>query len=216
PVFSRDGSLIYYTASPPLDVERGTLYQIPTMGGTARKISENVNGPVGLSSDGKRVAFIRTVEDPHQVDSLIIANVDGTGERPLVKKEGHEYLDSGPTWSPDGKSIVCGAAVGPDFLFESLVVIPVDGGPERWITSHRWSHFFTTVWLTDGSGVMALALENHTSPIQLWHISYPGGDAQRVTNDLNGYLGDSLSVRADSSAIVVAQEDQSSRIWISR
>jgi serine/threonine protein kinase/Tol biopolymer transport system component len=213
PTFSRDGSLIYYTAPSDSD-EGGVLYQIPTLGGTSRKVSENIFGPVGLSSDGKRLAFIRTVQGAHHVYSLIVANVDGTGEQTLVRKEGQAYLDNGPTWSPDGKTIVCGAAVGPDFLFESIVVIPVDGGQERWITPHRWSHVSNTVWLGDGSGLMFLGLENHTAKLQLWHISYPGGEVQRVTNDLNGYLEGSLSITADSSAIVAAQEDSSSRIWV--
>ena len=214
PTFSRDGSLIYYTASPAIEAERGVLYQIPTLGGTSRKVSENIFGPVGLSSDGKRLAFIRTVQGAHHVDSLIVANIDGTGEQTLVRKEGQAYLDNGPTWAPDDKTIVCGAAVGPDFLFESIVVIPVDGGQERWMTPHRWSHVSNTVWLGDGSGLMVLALENHTAELQLWHIPYPGGEVQRVTNDLNGYLAGSLSITANSSAIVAAQEDRSSRIWV--
>jgi Tol biopolymer transport system component len=169
---------------------------------------------VGLSSDGKRLSFIRTVHGAHHIDSLIVANVDGTGEQILVKKEGQAYLDDGPTWSPDGKTIVCGAAVGPDFQFESILVIPVDDGQERWMTSHRWSHVSNTAWLSDGSGLMVLALENHTSELQLWHISSPDGEVQRVTNDLNGFLQGSLSITNDSSAIVAAQEDRSSRIWV--
>jgi Tol biopolymer transport system component len=127
------------------------LYQIPTLGGTSRKVSENISGPVGLSTDGKRLAFIRTVQSAHHVDSLIVANIDGTGEQTLVRKEAQAYLDSGPTWSPDGKTIVCGASVGPDFLFESIDVIPVDGGQERWMTTHRWSHLSSIVWLGDGA-----------------------------------------------------------------
>jgi len=214
PTFSRDGSLIYYTVPSDRDEESGVLYQIPTLGGTSRKVSENIFGPVGLSSDGKRLAFVRTVQGAHHVYSLIVTNVDGTGEQTLLRKEGQAYLDSGPTWSPDSKTIVCGAAVGPDFLLESIVVVPVDGGQERWMTPHRWSHISGTVWLGDGSGLMALALENHTAELQLWHISYPGGEVQRVTNDLNGYLEGSLSITADSSAIVAAQEDRSSRIWL--
>src|SRR6266404_646230 len=214
PTFSRDGSLIYYTAPSDSDDERGVLYQIPTLGGTSRKVSENIFGPVGLSSDGKRLAFIRTVQGAHHVDSLIVANIDGTGEQTLVSKEGQAYLDNGPTWSPDDKTIVCGAAVGADFLFESILVISVDGSQERWMTPHRWSHLSSTVWLGDGSALMVLALENQTAELQLWHISYPGGEVQRVTNDLNGYLAGTLSITADSSAIVAAQEDRSSRIWL--
>ncbi len=213
PTFSRDGGFIYYTAAEDSD-EPGVLYQIPTLGGTSRKVSENIVGPVGFSSDGKRLAFIRIVRGAHRLDSLIVANVDGTGEQTLVRKEGQAYLDTGPTWSPDGKTIVCGAAVGPDFLFESILTIPVEGGQERWMTPHRWSHVSNTVWLGDGSGLMFLGLENHTEKLQLWHISYPGGEVQRVTNDLNGYLEGSLSITADASAMVAAQEDRSSSVWV--
>jgi len=214
PTFSRDGSFIYYTASAEAD-ERGVLYQIPTLGGTSRKVLENIRGPVGLSRDGKRLAFIQRVPVPHRVDSLIVANIDGSAAQTLVRKEGQSYLDSGPTWSPDDKTVVCGASVGPDFLFESIDVIPVDSGQEQWMTPHRWSHVSRTVWLGDGSGLIVLALENHTSELQLWYISYPGGEVQRVTNDLNGYLEGSLSITADSTTIVAAQEDRSSRIWVS-
>jgi len=215
PTFSRDGSLIYYTASSETDDQRGVLYQIPTLGGTSRKVLENIRGPVGLSRDGKRLAFIRTVPVPHRVDSLIVANIDGSAAQTLVRKEGQSYLDSGPTWSPDDKTVVCGASVGPDFLFESIDVMPVDSGQERWMTPHRWSHVSRTVWLGDGSGLIVLALENHTSELQLWYISYLGGEVQRVTNDLNGYLEGSLSITADSTTVVAAQEDRSSRIWVS-
>ena len=191
------------------------LYQVPTLGGTSRKVLEDISGPVGLSRDGKRLAFVRTVEGAHRIVSLIVANVDGTEAQVLVRKEGQAYLDDGPTWSPDGQTIVCGAAVGPDFLFESIVLIRVDGQQERLMTSHRWRHVSRAVWLGDGSGLMVLALGKGTTEFQLWHVSYPGGEVQRVTNDLNGYLQDSLSITADSSALVAAQEDSSSKIWVS-
>ena len=213
--FSRDGNLIYYTASPRND-QRGVLYQVPALGGTSRKVLENIFGPVGLSRDGKRLAFIRTVEGATHMDSLIVANVDGTGEQPLMTKEGQAYLDNGPAWSPDGKTIVCGAGVGPDFVPESVVAVAVEGGKERWITSYRWNQVFSTVWLDDGSGLIVLARANTIAEVQIWHISYPGGEVQRVTNDLNGYLKDSLSLTADSSALVAVQENTSSRIWVNK
>ena len=35
------------------------------------------------------------------------------------------------------------------------------------------------------------------SSLQLWQLSYPGGEARRITNDLNSYEG--VSVAADAS-----------------
>ena len=41
---------------------------------------------------------------------LIVANVDGTGERVLVtRKQPDFYSISGPSWSPDGNAIATGA-----------------------------------------------------------------------------------------------------------
>jgi eukaryotic-like serine/threonine-protein kinase len=216
PTFSRDGSVIYYTASPTTedrsDLLPGVLYQVPALGGNSRKVLENITGAVGLSRDGKRLAFDRAVEGAKHVDSLIVANVDGTEPRTLATKEGQGYFTGAPAWSPDGKTIVCGAG-GPDSLYEFVVSVPVDGGKESSIASHEWSHVSSAVWLDDGSGLMVLAFMNTTGALKIWHVSYPSGEVQRVTNDLNGYLEYSLSLTADASALVAVQEDTSSRIW---
>ena len=216
PTFSRDGNLIYYTASPTnqdrSDLLPGVLYQVPALGGTSRKVLENISGPVGLSRDGKRLAFDRNVEGVTHTDSLIVANVDGTEPRTLTTKEGPNYFTGAPAWSPDGKTIVCGAG-GVNSLYEIVVAVPVDGGKESWMASHEWTHVSSAVWLGDGSGLIVLAFMNKTGELQIWHVSYPGGDVQRVTNDLNGYLEFSLSLTADSSALVAVKEDTSARIW---
>jgi serine/threonine protein kinase/Tol biopolymer transport system component len=217
PTFSHDGKLVYYTASPTnqdrSDLLPGVLYQVAALGGTSRKVLENISGPVGLSRDGKRLAFDRNIEGATHMDSLIVANVDGTEPRTLTTKEGQGYFTGAPAWSPDGKTIVCGAG-GPNWLYESVVAVPVDGGKESWITSHEWSHVSSAVWLGDGSGLIVLAFMNKTGELQIWHVSYPGGEVQRVTNELNGYLEFSLSLTADSSALVGVQEDTSARIWV--
>ena len=44
------------------------------------------------------------------------------------------------------------------------------------------------------------------SPLQLWHLSYPGGEAQRITNDLQWYRN--VSLAADSQALITVQEDR--------
>ena len=47
---------------------------------------------------------------------------------------------------------------------------------------------------------------------QLWHLSYPGGEARRITHDLNSYLD--LSITADSKTLVAAQRDFTASISI--
>jgi eukaryotic-like serine/threonine-protein kinase len=218
--FSPDGNLIYYTAAPKNNM-RGILYQVATLGGTPRKVLENVFGPASLSPDGKRLAFIRTSEGAQHIDALIVANTDGTAERTLTTKKDLAYINNGPAWSPDGKTIVYCPGLEPDFLFESVFAIPVEGGEERRITSRKWLNAFRAEWLPDGSGLIVIARDDVTPGSQIWHISYPGGEVRRITNDLTSYMtGDdanhqvSLSITADSSALVALQQDSSSKIWV--
>jgi Tol biopolymer transport system component len=47
---------------------------------------------------------------------------------------------------------------------------------------------------------------------QIWQIGYPMGDVRRVTNDLNNYLGASLS--ADGRTMVTVQAENVANLWI--
>src|SRR5205809_74569 len=76
----------------------------------------------------------------------------------------------------------------------------------------RWWRVERLAWLRDGSGLVFTAKEGIASPSQIWHLSYPGGQARRITNDLHNYLG--LSLTADSAALVTVQSEQVSNIWI--
>lgn len=217
--FSRDGNLIYYTAAPRNNA-RGVLYQVPALGGTSRKVVENIFGPASLSTDGKQIVFNRTIESNTHIDQLIVANADGSGERALVTRQNQAYVNTGPSWSPDGKTVICGAGLEPDYAFDSVLEVSVETGKERWITSHKWYNVYRATWLPDGSGVLVIAREKLPSGSQIWLVQ-PNGDVRRITNDLNSYLtyetaGSpeiSLSLTADSTTLVAVQEDISSRIW---
>ena len=49
---------------------------------------------------------------------------------------------------------------------------------------------------------------------QVWLLPYPGGQARRITNDLNGYGGVSLGLTADSNTIATIQEIDTNEIWV--
>ncbi len=66
------------------------------------------------------------------------------------------------------------------------------------------------VWLSDGSGLIMTASER-VGAFQLWHLSYPGGEARRITNDANSYR--SLSLTADTNTLVTVQAERLSSIW---
>ena len=210
--FSPHGNYIYYLLAEAEDV---VLYQRPMLGGAARKLIVDIDSGITFSPDNKQFAFLRGNPGKREV-ALMLANADGTAERALsVRKHPDSFPDFGaaPAWSADGTIIITPAgsadAGGPYMV---LVEVSVADGSVKQITPGRWSEVGQTVWLRDGSGLLFSAREHPSSPSQLWHISYPGGEVHRITNDLNDYLG--VSLTADSTALVSVQSERPSNIWV--
>ncbi|MEP6636240.1 MAG: protein kinase [Acidobacteriota bacterium] len=212
---SRDGEFVYYRWIDENDPD-GAIYQVPILGGTPRKILSGTASTVSFSPDGQRFAFIRGLPGTG-TDELMVANADGSGERTLVSRGGNNWFSpSGPSWSPDGKTIAC--ATGSDTGGSHMTVIGVepDSGNSKPLTTQKWlGDVHRVVWLNDGSGLIALAQSEFQTlgGTQLWFISYPDGSARRITNDLNSYGRVSLGLAGDNSTVVTAQSDPSFQIW---
>ena len=152
--------------------------------------------------------------------ALIVANADGTEERKIATRQGGpnrfgNFFFGGVAWSPDGKRIATIArATDSAGRFQNVVEVPVAGGPERVLTSQRWYQIQRLAWLADGSGLLMTAAEKASDARsrQIWHLSYPGGEARKITNDLNNYAG--ISLNSDSSVLVTVQENQATDIWV--
>ena len=210
--FSPDGNYVLFS-----QLESGgyPLFQVAVLGGTPKKlIAEDTDTPISFSPDGKRFVFVRGEIQKGEV-SVRLANADGTGEQTLVKYKPSQFPSNWPTpsWSPDGETIAF-AHRTPDGNGKSsnVVTVRVKDGVEKQITSQRWSMIGVLAWLADGSGLLITAADAESGPSrQIWHVSYPGGEARRVTNDTNNYLG--VSLTKDSSALVTVQAEQTSNIW---
>jgi Tol biopolymer transport system component len=214
--FSKDGDYIYYVLGEPNNPTTRALYQVPALGGASRKLIENVASPVSLSPDGTRLAFMRG--SPTQT-ALVVANADGTGERQVAvrKLTNGTYSTGGPSWSPDGRLLASLVLVGPpnEAVARTVVVeVQVESGVERPITSEKWppAERGQVAWLSDGSGLVVIAVDPETVSRQIWHLSYPGGEVRKITNDLNNY--DRLSLTADSSALVTVQTEGEMNLWV--
>jgi Tol biopolymer transport system component len=206
--FSRDGNYLYY-------VKDSTLYQTPVLGGATRKLIANVVGPVTFSPDGQQLAFVR--DDPSQGETALIrANADGSGEQKLAtrKRPSMIWLESA-AWSPGGEIITFSAPnTDASGFYVSVFAVRVMDGTETAITAQRWRHIPSLAWLSDASGLVMIARDRASaagSPYQVWHLSYPSGEARRITNDLQGYR--SISLTADSRALIAVQEDRLINLW---
>ncbi len=88
--FSGDGNYVFYVQSDKDKPGYNSLFQVPVLGGTPRKLIEDVDSPVALSPDGKLLAFIRGMPTQGQV-GLMLANADGSGLRLFITYPDLDY-----------------------------------------------------------------------------------------------------------------------------
>src|SRR5947207_12967983 len=159
-----------------------------------------------FSPDGKQFAFVRGNPSQGEV-SAILANADGSAERPLATRRMVPGPFSGPAWSPDGKVIAWPAtSLDGGVIYTTLVEVQLADGSQRTINSQRWWRIGDLAWLRDGSGLVFTARESFASPAQIWYVSYGEGQVRKITNDLSDYV--SLSLTEESDALVTVESER--------
>jgi serine/threonine protein kinase/Tol biopolymer transport system component len=208
--FSPDGNYVYYAVREG-NRDTGTLYQVPVLGGTPRKLFTGVKSSMSFSPDGKQFAFFDFYEDE---DRLMLANADGSGQRQLAMRRGDEFFFQGNfsavSWSPDGKTIATPIA-STSQSFMSVATVSVATGEVKFLAQHRWNQVRQTVWF-DADTILATAAERPGEAYSIWQISYPSGAATKLTNDLNSYP--TISLTADSGSIAAVMTELDNNIWV--
>jgi serine/threonine protein kinase len=207
--FSPDGNYICY-----LKTERGLhrrdLYQMPVLGGSERMLLSDVDSAISFSPDGKRFAFRRDYPLAKE-STIMVANADGSGESRLAVRQ-LPNLFIAPAWSPDGRVLVCSAANLTDNLYLTYISVSVENGAEKALGAGKWLGVGRPSWISDGNSFISTATDEASKKSQIWQFSYPGGEARRITNDLNDYGG--VSLTSDSNTMITVQGDVASAIYI--
>jgi serine/threonine protein kinase len=215
--FTPDSNYINFVKAEYEKNKAWDLYQMPVLGGPQKKLLSNMEGGISYSPDGKQIAFFRGEHPTGEESSLMIANPDGTGGGIIASLKLPQIFpdrDRIPVWSPDGQTIACITGdETPGKRRMDVVEVNVADGTMRTVVTREWEEINQITWLNDKSGLLILGVIKPSTPWirQIWHFSYPDGEARRITADLNTYS--SLSLTADAKSLVTVQENTISNLW---
>jgi len=183
--FSPDGNYVYFVHSGTKLADFRYLYMMPALGGPVRLLATDVDSPVSFSPDGRQ--FVYTRGDAKQGGCEVrLANADGSGNRVLATiPETWTGFQPGAAWSPDGRTIAVSFQLYGKRSGYALKLVSIRDGSIGELYSSNYS-IGRPLWLPEGNGLL-VSLGEHTKGGQLWKISYPQGQARRLTNDLADY-----------------------------
>jgi serine/threonine protein kinase/Tol biopolymer transport system component len=210
--FSPDGNYIYFTEASKENQLFSSLYKMPVLGGNPQQIVRDIDTSISFSPDGKQFAFIRGIPDKGTF-KLLAANADGSGEKLLTSMSANINVAGllTPAWSPDGKTIIF-ASLLPSVSSQLNQFTVATGAVRTLFATH--GNLGRPHWLPDGDALLVpMREESGGAQGQIWKISYPSGEAQRLTNDLTDYSLPWLDLTADGSTVVTVETTVSSDLW---
>jgi Tol biopolymer transport system component len=92
-----------------------------------------------------------------------------------------------------------------------VTVIDAETGVQERLKSRPFRFIDSVAWLPDGKSLVCTASEGPRTS-QVFVVQYPGGETRRVTSDLSGYEGVSLSSRGDTLAAI--RRTDVTNIWV--
>jgi DNA-binding winged helix-turn-helix (wHTH) protein/Tol biopolymer transport system component len=208
---SPDGLKVYFVRSDPNEPYFKYLYSVPVLGGPARQMISDVDSPVSFSPDGNQFVFERAVPSRNVIE-LRIAKHDGSDEQVLatIRNGDAGLFQPGPSWSPDGSTIVCPFRILDQEVRWILVSVSVPDGAVKEVYSVSVD-LGRPVWLSE-ERLLIPRYEPAYQRSQLWTIPYRNGDAQRFTNDLTDY-DQQLDISRDQKTLVAVATTTVSNIW---
>ena len=211
--FSNDSNFIYYVTWVR-NQSNAELYELPALGGTARRIPITLDSPISFAPSGDRFAYVLSQSSKGEA-YIKVADLSGNILETLAARPQPEFFalyPGGPAWSPDGMFVAyaCGSAAAREEM--NLFVSSVQTKEERKLSSQSWKDIGRITWVGDGTGVVFSARDEKDAARQLWFVSYPDGLPRKLTNDLDDYT--SISVTADAKSLAAIQTHEKTTISV--
>lgn len=204
--FSPDGEYLFFRESS----DGGSIFQVPKLGGSPRKVAENVWSDLSLSTNGKQVAFVRH-DTARNADLLIVSDVDTGSEKEISVRSSPDEFQSGPAFLPDGNKLAIATHTGQEDSLD-LQLIDIASRQESELKTPKWRSISSIVWMPDGRNLIVSAREKSEASSQLWMLGYPDGNIRRLTNDLENYFW--ISRTANGEKIVTRQQHIVAHLWL--
>ena len=175
--WSPDGSRLGCEAWDDTDLTRQGVYTVRASdGGDLTRVTTSPAGTHdgycgGHSPDGRQLLFLRADLPDEKQATMMVVNVDGSDERPVIAQKVGLWCD----WSPDGKTILSEAN-------GSLLLVPVDGGQPSAIKIDADAPVTATraSWSPDGTWIVFSRVTSTGEDIYI--VRKDGTNLHQVTN----------------------------------
>jgi eukaryotic-like serine/threonine-protein kinase len=202
--FSQDGNYLYFVRTEPGNFDLKYLFREPLLGGAPERLAADVDSNITFSPDGRKIAFIRDDNPDPGKYRLIVRSLDSGEETTLASGLNTQGFFE-PTWSPDGKTIVCGVLQPGDSLTGLMAVDAASGRQHLLLGSE--DAFAAPTWMPDGKGLLVLDRNRSSSftQEQIAFVSYPAGKMSPITHDTNSYSDLSVAANGQVLATVLSE-----------
>ena len=174
PRWSSDSSSLVYFAPAAAGETQGTLWEIPALGGSPRRVIDSLGG-CDLANDG-RLACFRLLNGQTE---LISASREG-GDIRVVARFTDPVYHKYPRWSPDRQWI---AYQRGDGVRWDVFAAPAAGGEPRQLT-HDNAQIHGLAWRPDNQAIVYSSSRGSTMSylptVGLWEVALQGGAPVRV------------------------------------
>jgi serine/threonine protein kinase/Tol biopolymer transport system component len=199
--FSPDGNYFYYLLADSYAPSVNQLFRVPVLGGSPQVIATDVDSPVGISPDSKRLIY--QVNHPSANPDLIMIDPNGNvlGKAQLPEKT---IEITPPAWSPNGKLIASyvGSAIGNAGQWRMDLR---DADTLKVTRSLQLRAALVNVTWVNENLLGVIYIEGSGFSGKAGLINVRTGALRPVTEDVNTYSRYAMSATADGKSMLVVQ-----------